>query len=79
MQSPSQAEGPIVMRLHRMTTAPTVILVDSDLDVHGVDEVGRWAAAGVEIQVIDNDTGEDITRIVFAHWKDGRVVDPIGG
>ena len=79
MPSPSRAQDKIVMRLHRTTTAAMAILVDSNLDVHGVDEVGRLAAAGAKIQVIDNDTGEDITRIVFAHWKDGRVVDPIGG
>jgi hypothetical protein len=75
--SPEHGNDRCSQQAKRMTTA--AILVDSDLDVHGVDEVGRWAAAGVDIQVIDSDTGEDITRIVFAHWKDGRVVDPIGG
>jgi len=78
MQSPDQAQGPIVLRLQRMKSSPQALLVDKDLDVHGFDEIGNWIAAGADVTVIDSDTGDDITRILFARWQDGRVVDPIG-
>ena len=61
-----------------MKASPQALLVDKDLDVHGFDEIGNWIAAGADVTVIDSDTGDDITRILFARWQDGRVVDPIG-
>jgi hypothetical protein len=54
------------------------ILVDTDLDVHGMDEVCGWARNGVDVVVIDDITGDDVTRILFAHWQVGFLVDPIG-
>jgi hypothetical protein len=68
----------MVFRLHRPLTFQRPVLVDADLHVHGVDEVLGWAKNGADIVVIDNDTGDDITRILFAHWDDGCLVDPIG-
>jgi hypothetical protein len=78
MRSPDQAKGQIVFRLHRPLTFQRAILVDTDLDVHSVDEVCGWVKDGADVVVIDGDTGEDVTRIVFAHWEDGCLVDPIG-
>ena len=78
MRSPHQAKGRIVFRLHRPLMLDRWILVDADLDVHGVDEVCGWARNGADVVVIDHDTGRDITRILFAHWDNGCLVDPIG-
>ena len=62
MRSPDQAKGQIVFWLHRPLTFQRAILVDSDLDVHAVDEVCGWVKNGADVVVIDGDTGEDITR-----------------
>jgi hypothetical protein len=42
------------------------------------DEVCGSVNNGADVVVIDGDTGEDITRMVFAHWEDSCLVDPIG-
>ena len=78
MQCLDGAEGQIVFRLHRPSTLQRVILVDADLDVHGFDEVCEFAKNGADVVVLDGETGDDITRILFAHWEEGRLVDPIG-
>ena len=44
----NQAKGRMVFRLHRPLTFQRPVLVDADLQVHGVDEVCRWAKNGAE-------------------------------
>ncbi len=71
MRPPNQAHGQIVFRLHRPLTFRRAILIDADLDVHSVNEVSGWVKNGADVVAIDGAPGEDITRIVFAHWENG--------
>jgi PHB/PHA accumulation regulator DNA-binding domain len=77
MLSPDRTREPIVIRF-RKCTPPKAVLVDADLDAHSLEELSGWVAAGADVVVIDDETGEDITRVMLANWKDGYLVDPIG-
>lgn len=74
--SDASASEPIVLRWHRGTVYGG--LFDPDLNWRTIEDLLGWVARGIAFIVIDHATGEDITRIFLAHWRDGRVVDPVG-
>ncbi|HEY2136283.1 MAG TPA: hypothetical protein VGH49_10360 [Xanthobacteraceae bacterium] len=70
------ASDPIVLRWHAGSVVGA--LFDEDLDLHTGKELLDWVARGIDVVVVDHATGQDITRIFLAHWKDGRPFDPVG-
>jgi hypothetical protein len=63
---PQRRSEPIRLKFVRSTTDPRSVLIDEELNLHGFDEVYRWAKRKINFVVIDADTGEDITRILLA-------------
>jgi hypothetical protein len=63
---PGARRETIVVRFHRHRYAPRAVLFDANLDLHEIDELRGWADRGVDFVVIDDETGEDITRIFLA-------------
>ena len=57
--------------------APRGVLFDADLNFRRYEELVDWAARDIDFVVVDMDTGEDITRILLAHWDEGHLVDPL--
>jgi len=72
----SSGSKPIVLRWH--TGSVYGALFDADLNWRTSEDLLEWVARGVAFVVIDHASGEDITRIFLAHWRDGRIVDPVG-
>jgi polyhydroxyalkanoate synthesis regulator protein len=66
MSRTRKSRKPIVIRFLRCYSNKIAIMVDANLERHGLDELRRWAARRVKFVVIDDDTGEDITRILLA-------------
>ena len=64
---PQGRSEPIRLKFVRSTIDPRSVLIDEELNLHGFDEVYRWAKRKINFVVIDADTGEDITRILLAH------------
>jgi polyhydroxyalkanoate synthesis regulator protein len=64
--SPIAPSEPIVVTFHRHRYAPRAVLFDAGLDLRELDELRGWADRGIDFVVIDDETGEDITRIVLA-------------
>jgi polyhydroxyalkanoate synthesis regulator protein len=52
------------------------ILVDADLNFRTHQELLRWAAHKVDFVIADMETGEDLTGMLLAHWKEGHLIDP---
>ena len=63
---PRGRSEPIRLKFVRSTIDPRSVLIDEELNLHGFDEVYRWAKRKIDFVVIDADTGEDITRILLA-------------
>jgi polyhydroxyalkanoate synthesis regulator protein len=63
---PSAPRDPIVVTFHRQGYAPRAVLFDANLDLHELDDLRGWVERGIDFVVIDDETGEDITRIVLA-------------
>lgn len=50
----------------RSRLTPRAFLVDSNLDVHSLEELREWAARKVDFVVVDESSGEDVTRVLLA-------------
>ena len=50
----------------RSRLAPRAFLVDTNLDLHSLEELRDWAARKVDFIVVDESSGEDITRVLLA-------------
>jgi polyhydroxyalkanoate synthesis regulator protein len=61
-----KSREPIVIRFLRCHYAKTGVMVDANLDCRGLDELRQWAARKVNFVIIDDETGEDITRVLLA-------------
>lgn len=59
--------GPFVIKFHRHARAQRAVLIDANLDLLGIDDLRKWAASGVSFVVIDDETGEDVTRVELSH------------
>ena len=57
---------PIRITFMRSRVAPRAFLFDSNLDTYSLEELRDWAARGVDFIVIDESSGEDVTRILLA-------------
>jgi hypothetical protein len=57
---------PIRITFMRSRVAPRAVLVDSNLDPHSLEELRDWAKRGVDFVVIDESSGDDVTRILLA-------------
>ncbi len=58
--------SPVVIRFHRHAHAARAVLVDANLDLHDVNQLRNWKASGIDFVVIDDETGEDVTRVLLA-------------
>ena len=58
--------GPIRITFIRSRLAPRAFLVDTNLDLHSLEELRDWAARKVDFIVVDESSGEDITRVLLA-------------
>jgi hypothetical protein len=58
---------PIRITFMRSPVAPRAFLVDSNLDLHSIEELRVWAERKRDFVVIDGTTGEDIARLLLAH------------
>jgi polyhydroxyalkanoate synthesis regulator protein len=66
---------PIVIKYHAGRSHG--VLYDADLNFRTLDELREWAARGIEFTIVDAGSGEDLTRIMLAHWDEGSLVDPM--
>jgi hypothetical protein len=57
---------PVRVFFIRSRLAPRAFLVDSNLDLHSLEELRDWAARKVDFIVLDESSGEDITRVLLA-------------
>ena len=53
------------------------VLYDAELNLHNLDELREWASRGVAFKIVDAGSGEDLTRLILAHWDEGILVDPL--
>lgn len=60
------ANEPVRITFMRSRIAPRAFLVDANLDPHSLEELRMWAAQKRDFVIIDEATGEDVTRIVLA-------------
>jgi hypothetical protein len=60
------ANDPIRITFVRSKIAPRAFLVDSNLDSHSLEELRIWAERKRDFVIIDEATGEDVTRILLA-------------
>jgi hypothetical protein len=60
------ANEPIRIAFIRSKIAPRAVLVDSNLDAHSLEELRNWAEQKRDFVIIDEATGEDVTRILLA-------------
>jgi hypothetical protein len=60
------ANEPIRIAFIRSKIAPRAFLVDSNLDPHSLEELRIWAEHKRDFVIIDEATGEDVTRILLA-------------
>jgi hypothetical protein len=63
---PVRPEPAPMIKFHRHAHAERAVLIDANLDLHGIDELRKWAASGVSFVVIDDETGEDVTRVLLS-------------
>jgi hypothetical protein len=56
------------------------VLIDDDLNCHTGKELRGWIKRGIDFVVLDDETGQDITRVFLAEWNESitEVIDPIG-
>ena len=68
---------PVVLRWY---PASGGVLIDGDLNCHTGKELLGWTKRGIDFVVLDDETGQDITRVFLAHWNESvtEVIDPIG-
>jgi hypothetical protein len=59
-------DEPVRITFMRSRLAPRAFLVDANLDLHSLDELRDWAARKVDFIVVDETSGEDITRVLLA-------------
>jgi polyhydroxyalkanoate synthesis regulator protein len=64
--TPNSEREPIVIKFQRVRYVPRAVLFDANLDLHGIDELRRWAKRGIAFVVLDSETGEDVTRVLLA-------------
>jgi hypothetical protein len=57
---------PIRITFMRSRVAPRVFLFDANLDPRSLEELRDWAKRGIDFVVIDESSGEDVTRILLA-------------
>lgn len=60
------ANEPLRITFMRSRIAPRAFLVDTNLDVHSLEELRVRAARHADFVIIDESTGEDVTQIVLA-------------
>ena len=61
-----QGAEPIIIKFVRCYQNKIGIMVDEALDCWGLNDLREWAAHNINFVVIDDETGEDITRILLA-------------
>jgi hypothetical protein len=64
--NPIGRQEPIKIKFYRSNDLLRGLIIDQNLDDHGLDELRRWAERKINFVVIDSDTGEDITRMMLA-------------
>jgi hypothetical protein len=57
---------PIRITFMRSRVGPRAFLFDANLDPRSLEELRDWAKRGLDFVVIDESSGEDVTRILLA-------------
>jgi hypothetical protein len=57
---------PVRITFMRSRLAPRAFLVDTNLDLHSLEELRDWAARKVDFIVVDENSGKDATRVLLA-------------
>ena len=60
------ASEPLRVAFMRSRIAQRGFLVDANLDLYSLEELRTRAAHGADFVIIDESTGEDVTRILLA-------------
>jgi hypothetical protein len=65
---PSMTETPCltVLKYQRSSYTSTAIVFDSDLNLHSVEQLRELARVGVQFDIVDVETDEDVTQTLLA-------------
>lgn len=59
-------DEPVRITFNRSRLEPRAFLVDTNLDIHSLEELRHWAARKVDFIVLDESSGHDVTRVLLA-------------